>query len=531
MNWLWIVCLLPLAVFAEERICGTRWLQEHRDEFPAPAAKRLDVLKEKGPIEVGTQLAFLVPTDPLLNLATCRFKGEHCYIFVQESQWDVIVAQPDVDQLGALFEEKTPADADRGVYDMAVEAFGEAADEDGDPRVFILLLDIPDERVVGYFDRSVYGHVQEELRRDTIYLDARRLVFEAYLGRGTLAHEFQHLIHWGHDPDEEAWIDEGLSGHAETLTGFPETDPSMVPSFLDDTSRNLTSWPFAAGPESYGKTYLFASFLAERYGSGLIRQIVAESRNGIFGVDEAFKSEGWVQDYAGAWALWIAANYAADDPAFGYGALNGRRAFAFSAPKVPFSPIDGAVANQWGTTNVILRSAGDIEVDFAGEADGRYAVWVYAMRDNRGEMVQMELGANNRGRVASVEVDSVAVIIGRASRVGESFTLAARRFIPTAVAVAGSLGGKVAEVDAFDPVYPNPFNSAVVLPFRLSRDSRVELAIYNALGQREALLVQRRLGAGEHRVRWEGASAATGNYLAVLNVDGKMRMRQLALIK
>jgi len=79
--------------------------------------------------------------------------------------------------------------------------------------------------------------------------------------------------------------------------------------------------------------------------------------------------------------------------------------------------------------------------------------------------------------------------------------------------------------------YPNPFNSAVVLPFRLSRDSRVELAIYNALGQREALLLQGRLGAGEHRVRWEGASAASGNYLAVLNVDGKMRMRQLALIK
>ena len=128
-----------------------------------------------------------------------------------------------------------------------------------------------------------------------------------------------------------------------------------------------------------------------------------------------------------------------------------------------------------------------------------------------------------------MQVDSVAVIIGRASRVGESFTLAARRFIPTAV--AGSLGGKVPEVDAFDPVYPNPFNRAVVLPFRLSRDSRVELAIYNALGQREALLVQGRLGAGEHRVRWEGASAASGNYLAVLNVDGKMRMRQLALIK
>ena len=529
---LWILCLLPLAVFAEERICGTRWLEAHRDEFPAPAAKALAVLQEAGPIEVGTQLAFYVPTDPLLNLATCRYKGEHCYIFVEESQWDIIAAQPDVDKLGTLFEESTPADPERGIYDLAVEAFGAATDADGDTRVFILLLDIPDERVVGYFDRTVYNHVQKELRRDTVYLDARKLVFEAYLGRGTLAHEFQHLIHWGHDEDEEAWIDEGLSGYAEALTGYPETDPSMVPSFLANTGRDLTLWPFPVGPESYGKTYLFASFLAEHYGSGLIRQIVAEPRNGIFGIDEAFKSENWVQDYAGAWSLWIAANYAADDPVFGYGALRGRRAFASPVPNVPFGPIEGKVASQWGTTNVIIRAEGrreNIAVDFAGGVEGRYAVWVYAMRGMSGEMIEMELDAANAGQIQAAGVDSLAIIIGRTSRVGENFTLAAQPYIvPTAVAVGADGGGNT---NAFDPIYPNPFNSSVVLPFRLGRAAEVELAIYNALGQREALLVAEQLSAGKHRARWDGQRAASGAYLAVLKVDGEIRMRRLTLVK
>ena len=27
---------------------------------------------------------------------------------------------------------------------------------------------------------------------------------------GTLVHEVQHLIHWQHDSNEEAWLDEGL---------------------------------------------------------------------------------------------------------------------------------------------------------------------------------------------------------------------------------------------------------------------------------------------------------------------------------
>ena len=524
-----VLCLLPLAVFAEQRICGTRWLEAHRAEFPVAAAKPLELLQETGPIEVGTQLAFFVPTDPLLNLATCRYKGEHCYIFVEESQWDIVVAQPDVDQLGALFEESTPVDADRGIYQVAVEAFGEAADADGDPRVFILLLDIPSDRVVGYFDRSIYNHVQEELRRDTIYLDARKQVFEAFLGRGTLAHEFQHLIHWGHDPDEEAWIDEGLSGHAETISGFRETDPSMVPSFLGDTSRDVTFWPQIAGPESYGKTYLFASFLAERYGPGLIRQIVAEPRNGIFGIDEAFKSENWVQDYAGAWGLWIAANYAADDPIYGYEALQGRRASAFAVPEVPFNEIGGQIPNQWGTTNVIIRSAGNIEVAFDGADDGRYVVWVYAMNGAGGEMLQMELDAANKGSVQAVGVDSLAVIMGRTSRAGLDISLSARRFIATAVAENGT--AETSGINAFDPAYPNPFNHAIVLPFRLGHESQVELAIYNTLGQRQVLLVDGRLGPGEHRVHWDGARAASGNYLAVLKVNGERRMRRLSLIK
>ena len=61
----------------------------------------------------------------------------------------------------------------------------------------------------------------------------------------------------------------------------------MVPSFLADPSINLTHWVFDSA--NYGKTYLFASFLAERYGPGLIRQIVAEPRNSILGIDDAFK--------------------------------------------------------------------------------------------------------------------------------------------------------------------------------------------------------------------------------------------------
>ncbi|MDE2807810.1 MAG: T9SS type A sorting domain-containing protein [Gemmatimonadota bacterium] len=511
--------LLPLAVAAEERICGTRWLEQHRASFPAPAAKAVGVSQDLGPIEVGTQLAFYAPLEPVLKWATCRYKGTHCYIFVEESQWDIIAAQPDVDKLGALFDAATPADPERGVFEIAVDAFGEPADEDGDPRIFILILDLPGN-IVGYFDRKVYEALLPELRRDTVYLDASKLAFSAYLAHATLAHEFQHLIHWGRDSDEEAWIDEGLSGYAEELVGFPEADPSMVPSFLADPSINLTHWMFDSA--NYGKTYLFASFLAERYGSGLIRQIVAEPRNGILGIDDAFKNQNWVEDYASAWRLWIAANYAG-----GYEALRGRRAAAVSAPDVPFAELAGEVGSQWGAANVVIRSQGEIAVDFAGAAEGDYAAWVYAMRGQSGELIAMELSADNAGQVQVADVDSAAVIIGRASPTGGDFALAARYFTPTVVAM------QIEEGVANDlaPAYPNPANTAVNIPFRLAREEDVELAIYNALGQRAALLVAARLAAGTHLARWGGERAASGAYWAVLKVGGETRMRQLMLVR
>ncbi len=52
--------------------------------------------------------------------------------------------------------------------------------------------------------------------------------------------------------------------------------------------------------------------------------------------------------------------------------------------------------------------------------------------------------------------------------------------------------------------YPNPFNPETKISFHLPRTARVELSVYNLLGQRVNTLVEGVLSPGEHFVSWDG---------------------------
>ena len=83
---------------------------------------------------------------------------------------------------------------------------------------------------------------------------------------------------------------------------------------------------------------------------------------------------------------------------------------------------------------------------------------------------------------------------------------------------------------------PNPFNSATVLGYHVSRPGPVRLIIYNLLGQPVRRLVDRYQEAGTHEVRWDaraagGGSMAAGVYLARLHVPGGIQTRSLLYLK
>ncbi len=79
--------------------------------------------------------------------------------------------------------------------------------------------------------------------------------------------------------------------------------------------------------------------------------------------------------------------------------------------------------------------------------------------------------------------------------------------------------------------YPNPFNPSTTIRFRLPRKSSVHLAVFNALGQRVATLVQGEQEAGYHEVRFDGSNLASGVYLYRLTAGGFAQTRKSVLTR
>ena len=79
--------------------------------------------------------------------------------------------------------------------------------------------------------------------------------------------------------------------------------------------------------------------------------------------------------------------------------------------------------------------------------------------------------------------------------------------------------------------WPNPFNPTVQLAFDLPRSGRASLRIVNLLGQTVTVLQEGQMQAGRHTVTWNGASAASGMYLAVLEMGAERSFRKMMLLK
>jgi hypothetical protein len=203
-------------------------------------------------------------------------------------------------------------------------------------KVWILVHNIIDEAyydptvetyVAGYFSSSEDTLAVKNMMHIDSYDWANRTggtSARPYLYEGVFAHEYQHLLHFDMDPDEESWVDEGLADMAAHMC-YPMGDLSHVVYYLVYHPFTALTF-FGGGLESYGASYLFQLYLWEKYGGNDFTEALFEDQgNGIEGVQNTLNSKAGGIPFDTVFDNWTVANYVDDKvmgSLYGYDTLN-----------------------------------------------------------------------------------------------------------------------------------------------------------------------------------------------------------------
>jgi len=79
--------------------------------------------------------------------------------------------------------------------------------------------------------------------------------------------------------------------------------------------------------------------------------------------------------------------------------------------------------------------------------------------------------------------------------------------------------------------YPNPFNPTTNIPFTTHKDGKVEIKIYNTLGEEVAKIFSGDLTAGKHKVEFNAGNLPAGIYLCQLRLGLRAQAIKIMLVK
>jgi immune inhibitor A len=294
--------------------------------------------------------------------AQLMFISDHAY-FWQDLAVNQEVSPEDWSFAGSSFDSS---------YERVRAVFGqeESLGLDGDPRLFIVHSDSAGE-VGGYFSE----------------LDQLPAVVETYSNEGqyffisntktsgvgspyykeVLAHEFQHMIQKNMDPNEEGWLNEGLSMLAQQVAGM--RGDNWVEQYLAEPDQSL--WYWGKSSADYGQSYLYLDYLYEQLGKEFIKALSANPINGSVSIDQTLKTFNSKRNADALYADAISAAFF-NDPRL----QNGQ--FAYQIPDLPIifpthefgelpGRYQGTVQQYGGADILIFNGDGKATLNFIGD--------------------------------------------------------------------------------------------------------------------------------------------------------------------
>lgn len=79
--------------------------------------------------------------------------------------------------------------------------------------------------------------------------------------------------------------------------------------------------------------------------------------------------------------------------------------------------------------------------------------------------------------------------------------------------------------------YPNPFNPSTNIKYAIGSRQNVSLVVYDILGKKVAVLVNKEMPAGEYEIKFNAGKLASGIYIYQLKTNGKIISKKMILLK
>ena len=325
--------------------------------------------------EGATQSFWVTDSDTNKNSqvqATLSYITDHVYFWVQEG---VEYNKKDLKALVDTFEQK--------IYPTNREFFGSewTPGVDADPHLYILYTKGMGGSIAGYFSSAdeylpqvrdySNGHEMFLLSADHVQLDED-------FAYSVLAHEFQHMIHWYRDRNEETWMNEGASDLAAFLNKYDIGGHDII--YAENPDIQLTDWPTTPDDRTahYGSSFLFMAYFLDRFGENATKTLVSNSLNGMKSIDQVLSELNIIDPITGepvtaddVFVDWVIGNYLQDETV-GDGRFNYNNYPSAPDPAVAETlescPVEAQQreVSQYGVDYIRIRCPGEYTLGFKG---------------------------------------------------------------------------------------------------------------------------------------------------------------------
>lgn len=397
--------------------------------------------------------------------------------------------------------------------------------------------------VLGFFspnDQSDPSTVPFSNGLNLLYIDSKEGLEGGTKGLlGTIAHEYQHLIHYARKQNSITFLNEGCSEVASILNGYSDRRDA---GYLNNTNVPMFRWTRSTSQATnlladYTRSLTWVHYLSEQFGEQFLYQFAGAKRDSMARVDEALQKIGrtditWQSIFKNfAAALYVQSNTA--DPQYRFkfrlvGSTSTRaKATSWTGADVPDTNISVKLEPFGISYYTFSKPAGIVKLSFSSSAN----IAVMAILYKNANTTPTEIREVNPispivfGDTASYDRVTIAVL----NMTNRQQTPVWRASVEQLISGVGTETG-VSAGFGISGIFPHPLATTGTVQFQTTGSQPVTVELFNVQGERVQLMVDnQQLASGQHQVAMQTSTLAAGTYLLRLRQGARTAVRQVVV--